>query len=91
MTWRRRMGAIAVAGLLATAVHSGSANAAVSYANCTAVNRTYPHGVGQTHARDHTSGTPVTSFRHSTKLYNRAMAHNRGLDRDHDGIACEKR
>lgn len=26
----------------------------------------------------------------STKLYTLAMSHNRGLDRDKDGIACEK-
>jgi excalibur calcium-binding domain-containing protein len=32
----------------------------------------------------------VTNFKHSTRLYNRAMNHNSGLDRDKDGIACEK-
>jgi hypothetical protein len=26
----------------------------------------------------------------STKLYKLAMSYNRGLDRDKDGIACEK-
>jgi hypothetical protein len=40
---------------------------------------------------DKTSGTPVTNFKHSTALYLIAMSHNRGLDRDKDGIACEKR
>lgn len=39
---------------------------------------------------DHTSGTPVTNFKRSTKLYELAMSYNRGLDRDKDGIACEK-
>jgi hypothetical protein len=37
----------------------------------------------------------VTTFKRSTRLYNIAMSYNsqRGynLDRDHDGIACEKR
>jgi Excalibur calcium-binding domain len=33
----------------------------------------------------------VTDFKHSTKLYKVALSHNRGLDRDKDGIACEKR
>jgi Excalibur calcium-binding domain len=33
----------------------------------------------------------VTNFKRSTLLYNRAMSYNRGLDRDKDGIACEKR
>jgi hypothetical protein len=32
------------------------------------------------------SGTPVTNFKRSTRLY----LQNRGLDRDKDGIACEK-
>jgi Ni/Co efflux regulator RcnB len=58
-----------------------------SFRNCTALNRLYPHGVGRYGARDHTSsGNPVTNFRRSTRLYLR----NRGLDRDKDGIACEK-
>jgi Excalibur calcium-binding domain len=58
--------------------------------NCTAVNRRFPHGVGKLHAHDKTTGVPVTNFRHSTRLYNTAMSYNRGLDRDKDGIACEK-
>jgi Excalibur calcium-binding domain len=33
----------------------------------------------------------VTNFKRSTVLYNTAMRYNRGLDRDKDGIACEKR
>jgi hypothetical protein len=59
---------------------------------CSLVNKLYPHGVGRVGAVDHTaSGTdPVTNFKRSTRLYNLAMRYNRGLDRDHDGIACEK-
>lgn len=60
------------------------------YKNCTALNKKYPHGVGKAGARDKTSGRPVTTFKRSTKLYNTAMSHNKGLDRDKDGIACEK-
>jgi hypothetical protein len=30
-------------------------------------------------------------FRHSTTLYRTAMSYNKGLDRDKDGIACEKK
>ena len=59
------------------------------YKNCTNLNKRYPHGVGKLHARDKTSGDPVTTFRRSTTLYNRAMSYNKGLDRDKDGIACE--
>jgi hypothetical protein len=47
--------------------------------------------VGRSDAVDKTSGVPVTNFHRSTKLYNQAMSYNRGLDRDRDGIACEKR
>jgi hypothetical protein len=59
------------------------------YANCTALLAKYPHGVGRPHARDHVSGTsrPITTFTRDAATY----AKNSGLDRDHDGIACEKR
>ena len=46
----------------------------------------YPHGVGRPGATDHTGGKPVTTFHVSASIYNA----NPGLDRDHDGIACEK-
>jgi hypothetical protein len=58
--------------------------------NCTHVNKRYRHGVGKVGAHDRTSGTPVTSFKRSTFLYRTAMRYNRSLDRDRDGIACEK-
>jgi Excalibur calcium-binding domain len=58
--------------------------------NCSIVNQRYPHGVGRANAVDHTSGTPVTNFTRSTSLYNTAMRHHSGLDRDNDGIACER-
>ena len=67
-----------------------TARAPLLYRNCTNFNKRYPHGVGRLTARDKTSGTPVTNFRRSTRIYNVAMSHNRGLDRDKDGIACEK-
>jgi excalibur calcium-binding domain-containing protein len=67
-----------------------TARAPLLYRNCTNLNKRYPHGVGRPTARDKTSGTPVTNFRRSTRIYNTAMSHNRGLDRDKDGIACEK-
>ncbi|HEX4518992.1 MAG TPA: excalibur calcium-binding domain-containing protein [Gaiellaceae bacterium] len=59
------------------------------YKNCTQLNKRYPHGVGKVGARDHTSGTPVTTFKRSNALYATAIRHNGGLDRDKDGIACE--
>ena len=57
----------------------------------------YPHGVGKPGATDDTSGDPVTNFYRSTKLYNmnngpRNQATGEyDLDRDNDGIACEKK
>ena len=58
--------------------------------NCTELNKKWPHGVGRKGARDRTSGTPVTNFTRNTKAYRRAENHNGTLDRDNDGIACEK-
>lgn len=60
------------------------------FKNCTAMNKVYPHGVGKTTAHDHTSGKPVTTFTKSTTLYKKIIGYRSGLDRDHDGIACEK-
>ena len=68
---------------------SSSPSAARHFANCAALNKVYPHGVGRKGARDHVSGKskPVTTFKVSTALYNA----NTARDRDHDGIACEKK
>ena len=76
--------------MLAATALAGVDAAPPLYKNCTNVNKKYLHGLGRVGARDHTSGTPVTSFKRSTKLYKLAMSYNRGLDRDKDGIACEK-
>jgi len=57
------------------------------FKNCTALNKTYPHGVGKKGAKDKTSGTRVTNFRVNTTVYNQ----NKKSDRDKDGIACEKK
>lgn len=74
---------------VSSAVAAASATPAL-YKNCTNLNKKYPHGLGKIGARDRTSGDPVTNFKRSTKLYNLAMSYNRGLDRDKDGVACEK-
>jgi Excalibur calcium-binding domain len=61
--------------------------------SCTNYNKRYPHGVGRLRARDRVrpGNEPVTTFRRSTRIYNIAMDYNKGLDRDKDGVACEKR
>jgi hypothetical protein len=73
-----------------TSATAASSAVPALWKNCTHVNKRYPHGVGKVGARDKTSGTPVTTFKRSTYLYKTAMRYNRGLDRDKDGIACEK-
>jgi hypothetical protein len=62
------------------------------WSNCSHVNQRWPHGIGRFGAHDIVKGDtpPVTNFKRSNLLYRRAMSYNRGLDRDHDGIACEK-
>jgi hypothetical protein len=79
--------------LAATALVAGAtmlaapaeAKPARHFKNCDAMHKVYPHGVGKPGAKDHTSGTPVTTFKRSTPLYNA----NTASDRDKDGIACE--
>jgi hypothetical protein len=90
---RRTIVPLLVAALFAASGVSAQASQArvpAKWKNCTAVNKRYPHGVGRNHAHDATTGVPVTNFRHSTRLYKIAIGYNRGLDRDKDGIACEK-
>jgi hypothetical protein len=63
--------------------------AAKKYANCTALHKAYKHGVGRKGAKDKVRGTtkPVTNFTVNTAVYN---ANKAKLDRDKDGVACEK-
>lgn len=59
-----------------------------TFDNCTDMNATYPHGVGQPGASDETRGStrPVTNFKRDANIY----ALNSGSDRDDDGVACEQ-
>ena len=87
-------GGLAAAPVFVSAGQPAATGAVSSlWNNCTSVHTKYPHGVGRLNARDHTrSGTPgVTTFKRSTRLYNTAMRYNSDLDRDRDGVACEKR
>jgi hypothetical protein len=79
--------------LSATAVPATAAPAPKSYKNCTELNKVYPHGVGKKGAWDRTSGKRVTTFRVDNTLYylNDGGFRQYDLDRDNDGIACEKR
>lgn len=75
---------------VAASTRGNAASATGIYQNCTALHTKYKHGVGRSNAHDHTSGKPVTTFTRSTSAYNTAMSHNKRLDADRDGIACEK-
>ena len=77
---------VVVYGLVAA---GSSVGAQASFANCTAMHMVakYRHGIGKVGAHDHTTGVPVTNFYRSNRIYYL----NRRLDRDKDGIACEKR
>jgi hypothetical protein len=79
--------AVILVGAAGGVAQAASDTSSMSYPNCKALNARYAHGVGRFGARDHTSGTPVTNFRRSNRLYRQ----NRARDRDGDGIACEKR
>jgi hypothetical protein len=81
---------IAAALWLGAATGSADARIPAQWRNCKAVNARYPHGIGKAGAHDKTTGEPVTDFKRSTKLYRLAMSYSAGLDRDKDGIACEK-
>ncbi len=83
------LAAAALAASLVPATAAPAAAAVRHFKNCTALNKVYKHGVGKKGARDHVSGSsrPVTTFTRSTAVY---LA-NKSMDRDKDGIACEKR
>jgi excalibur calcium-binding domain-containing protein len=88
-----RFGTLLAIGVAALAiVATAGAGAGAWYSNCKALNARYPHGVGKVGARDITkSGDPVTNFKRSSVLYRLATSHNKRLDADHDGVACEKK
>lgn len=72
---------------VATSLPAEAATTVTRYANCAALNVDYPNGVGLPGAVDKTKGERVTSFVVDRAIYS---ANSRKLDRDRDGIACEK-
>ncbi len=79
------LAAIAPLTTTSTAAQAATPHDAHTYANCTAMHKDFPHGVGLVGAHDHTSGVPVTNFARRPKIY-RA---NKKSDADGDHIACE--
>ena len=86
-----------VSGSAAIPAVAGGMPPTQGYASCKAMNAgKYPHGVGKKGAKDRTSGKRVTNFKVDNKVYWRYSAGKsktgyNDLDRDNDGIACEKR
>jgi hypothetical protein len=85
------LAATALAASTLTLSVPASAHTTGIHDNCTNLNKKWAHGVGRSNAVDHTSGIKVRNFYHNTKAYRLADRHNGTLDRDNDGIACEKR
>lgn len=59
-----------------------------TFANCTDMHRTYPHGVARVGGVDLVKGkprSPQPAYYVSTELYDA----NSSMDGDHDGVACE--
>jgi hypothetical protein len=86
---RSTMVAISIAALVVlSGAQASAASASVPhFKNCTAMHKTYKHGVGKSGAHDHVSGKskPVTNFYVNTAIYKA----NSKSDADHDGVACE--
>ena len=80
--------ALAVLVAAALAAPADAATRYVRYRNCTALHKVYAHGVGLKKARDKVGrgARPVTNFYRNDRLYKL----NARLDRDHDGVACER-
>ncbi|MBU2662779.1 excalibur calcium-binding domain-containing protein [Actinoplanes bogorensis] len=82
--------AVAVtAGLIGLSAPAYAAPKPVKYKNCTALNKVYKHGVAKLGGKDKVAkgAKPVTNFTVYTAVYKL----NTKLDRDKDGVACEKK
>lgn len=85
---------LAVAPLLVAAAATpaeATSTSTTRYRSCKELNRDYPAGVGRKGAVDKSGGrvksNPVRNFRVDNRLYDSLP---KTLDRDRDGIACEK-
>jgi TRAP-type C4-dicarboxylate transport system substrate-binding protein len=91
MTRLRSLICTGALSLMLLAASSSAAHAAPrKFRNCDTLNNVYPHGVGLPSAKDDVGSRkdgPVTDFKKDAALY---RAQSKTLDRDNDGIACEK-
>jgi len=71
-----------------TLLSTPSSNAAQKFKSCAALNAVYAYGVGLEGAKDMVRGKPKESLHTvDNTVYE---ANKKKLDRDKDGIACEK-
>jgi hypothetical protein len=76
-----------IALIAATATPSQSAEATkMKYRNCKAVNKVYPGGVAKSASSRNKGGDTQNAPKVNKSLYTNLKS----LDRDKDGIACEK-
>lgn len=77
--------ALAVAG--SVVLMTPAADAATTFANCTAMHRTFKHGVAK---NDRAAAYQVRQgYGRPAVRYRIYMANYRSMDRDRDGTACE--
>jgi hypothetical protein len=92
MTAHRSPGVRLVAILalvLVVAIGAGSAQATVrakKFKNCAAVHKVYKHGIAKSRAAARHANGLTGAPKISAALYKA----NKGKDRDHDGVACER-
>jgi hypothetical protein len=76
------------AGAVLIGVQPAHASGPPKFKNCSGLHSSYPHGVAKPGAHDVVRGStrPVTTFVVNQRVY----VANQRLDRDKDGVACEK-
>jgi hypothetical protein len=98
---RTLIASVAVAGalILAPAVPATAASPAatgvvmtkvVSFKNCTALHKKYPGGVAKAGVKYNLVSGKKKAFKVKPKISTALYKANKSLDRDKDGIACEK-
>lgn len=86
-------GCLIVVGLLTTSAPADAATAPKKFSSCAAIHTVYSGGIAKPGVTKNTltkNGKKIQvplsgRVAHSSALYNL----NKGLDRDHDGVACE--
>lgn len=87
------LAALLASGLAAPlATTADAATAPVRYKNCTALNKAYKYGVRKSSSTKdrYTSGGKTRTRTSKAYVNAKLYAKNTHLDRDKDGIACEK-